>query len=293
MPPKTPSIPVNPMAPEPGVGIVLDRLVVADLQALSLAGPGDVAQATYAHREDRHAFFLLETGTIHLELDFQECHLQAPALVYVHPDQVHRILSFSQLTVSTLGMTTEQLQPQYRPLLAALVPAKPLSLTPESFGLLADTMALCARFAARHRDQLTHALLHDSCNALVALVLSQYLPQAPPAGKLARSEVLTQAFKELLERQYPTTKRPSDYAHQLHVSTPYLNECVKAVTGHPVSYAIQQRVLLEAKRLLYHSEQSVKEIATALGYVDYPYFARLFAKGTGMTALAFRRTRRD
>jgi len=281
------------MAPEPGISIVLDRLVVADLQALSSADPGEVAQATYAHREDRHAFFLLETGTIHLELDFQEYHLQAPALVYVHPDQVHRIISFRQLTVSTLGMTTEQLQPQYRPLLAALVPAKALALNPETFALLADTMALCTRFAARRRDQLSQALLHDSCNALVALVLSQYLPQAPPSGKLARSEVLTQAFKELLERQYPTTKRPSDYAHQLHVSTPYLNECVKAVTGHPVSYAIQQRVLLEAKRLLYHSEQSVKEIATALGFTDYPYFARLFAKGTGMTALAFRRTRLD
>jgi len=281
------------MAAEAGVGIVLDRLVAASPQALRPAAPEGAAQATYAHREDRHAFFLLEAGTIHLELDFQEYCLRAPTLVYVHPDQVHRIISFSQLTVSTLGMTTEELQPQYRPLLAALVPAQPLALSPETYALLADTMALCTRFAARRRDQLSHALLHDSCNALVALVLSQYLQQAPAPGKLSRGELLTQAFKEMLERQYTTAKRPSDYAGQLHVSTPYLNECVRAVTGHSVSYAIQQRVLLEAKRLLHHSAQSVKEIAAALGYDDYPYFARLFAKGTGMTALAFRQTRLD
>jgi len=67
-----------------------------------------------------------------------------------------------------------------------------------------------------------------------------------------------------------------------------LNECVKNATGHPVSYHIQQRIILEAKRLLYHSGKSVKEIATQLGYDDYPYFSRLFTKITGMSALAFR-----
>jgi AraC family transcriptional activator of pobA len=293
VPKKNTSIPVNSMADEPGTGIALDRMVVANLRALGSAGPADVTQATQAHREDRHAFFLLEAGTIQLELDFQECLVQAPALVYVHPDQVHRIISFSQLTVSSLGMTTEKLHPHYRPLLAALVPAKPLALTQETFTLVSDTMALCVRFAARRSDKLLQALLQDSCNALVALIISQYLQQAPPPDKLSRSESLTKSFKELLENQYTTTKRPADYAQQLHVSPAYLNECVKAITGYSVSYAIQQRVLLEAKRLLYHSEKSVKEIAAELGYTDYPYFARLFVKVVGMTALAFRHTRLD
>jgi YesN/AraC family two-component response regulator len=44
---------------------------------------------------------------------------------------------------------------------------------------------------------------------------------------------------------------------------------------------------------LYHSDTSVKEIATALGYDDYPYFSRLFTKATGTTALTFRNKNRD
>lgn len=281
------------MADEPGAGIALGRLVVENMHSLNQAGPAGADQATQAHREDRHAFFLLETGTIHLEIDFQDYVLEAPALVYMHPDQVHRIRLLSQVTVSSLGITDEQLRPQYRQLVAALVPAKPLALSTETFALIAETMALCVRFAARRSDKLSHALLQDGCNALVALVISQYLQEAASLDKLSRGELLTKAFKELLESQYATTKRPADYARQLHISTPYLNECVRATTGHSVSYAIQQRVILEAKRLLYHSEQSVKEIAAALGYADYPYFSRLFAKVTGLTALAFRRTRFD
>ena len=78
------------------------------------------------------------------------------------------------------------------------------------------------------------------------------------------------------------------YAKCLNISTPYLNECVKRTTGYSVSYHIHQRVILEAKRLLYHSDKSVKEIAGELGYDDYSYFIRLFVKVTGMTPLTFR-----
>ena len=62
----------------------------------------------------------------------------------------------------------------------------------------------------------------------------------------------------------------------------------KLQPGHPVSYHIHQRIILEAKRLLYHSSKSIKEIAGELGYDDYSYFTRLFVKTTGMTPLAFR-----
>lgn len=79
-----------------------------------------------------------------------------------------------------------------------------------------------------------------------------------------------------------------DYAENLNITTPYLNECVKSATGHPVSHHIQHRVILEAKRLLYHSNKSIKEIAGELGYDDNSYFTRLFVKITGMTPLAFR-----
>ena len=86
-----------------------------------------------------------------------------------------------------------------------------------------------------------------------------------------------------------TTKRPTQYADTLNISSDYLNECVKNTTGNSVSYQIQQRIILEAKCLLYYSDKSVKEISFELGYDDYPYFSRLFTKVAGITALDFRK----
>jgi AraC family transcriptional activator of pobA len=85
-----------------------------------------------------------------------------------------------------------------------------------------------------------------------------------------------------------TIKSPSGYASRLNVSQSYLNESVKRITGFPVTYWIQQEVLLEAKRLLYHSELNVKQIAYELGYEDPSYFSRFFGRAAGMPALAFR-----
>ena len=127
----------------------------------------------------------------------------------------------------------------------------------------------------------------------MALVISQYLELTARTGTPSRFEIVTKSFREALERNYGTAKSPAVYAQKLNISTPYLNECVKNATGYSVSHHIQQRVILEAKRLLFHSDKSVKEIAAELGYDDYPYFSRLFSKVTGMTALAFRNKNLD
>jgi AraC-like DNA-binding protein len=144
------------------------------------------------------------------------------------------------------------------------------------------------KFSERKEEKLYHSLLKDSCNVLVSLVASYYLEQTHSVDKLSRFETITKSFKGILERNFSTIKKPTEYAQLLNISTPYLNECIKNTTGYSVTYHIQQRIILEAKRLLYHSDNSVKEIAAELGYDDYPYFSRLFTKVAGISPLAFR-----
>lgn len=290
MPKKTQSIPVNVMADQYGTGISIERL---DLGTIDEATLNNFEEGEQSHRHDSHSFFLLESGTVKLDIDFQHYTITAPSVLYVHPDQVHRTLTSNHVIVSSWAMTNDNLNPEYLKLLTDITPAKPLALKEETFALILETVSLCLKFAERRNDKLHHFLLKDSCNTLVALVLSQYLELAKSTGKLSRSEIVTKAFKETLAHDYTLEKRPTAYAQKLNISTPYLNECVKNTTGHSVSQHIQQRIILEAKRLLYHSDKSVKEIATALGYDDYPYFSRLFSKATGMTALAFRNKNLD
>lgn len=67
-------------------------------------------------------------------------------------------------------------------------------------------------------------------------------------------------------QKYKEMKKPSDYADALKISTPYLNQAVKAFSGFTISYWIQKMVMTEAKRLLYYTDLSVKEISYELGY---------------------------
>lgn len=290
---KTTSIPVNTMADSFGSGIAIEKISFKDLHNWDETSLSSFEEAKQAHREDRHSFFLLEKGTVHIEIDFQQYKIEQSSVIYIHPNQVHRIIALENVTVSSWAIDNESLNPEYLKLLEDITPVKQLVLDKETFDLISQAVSIVIKFSERTTDKLHHSLVKDSCNALVALVISQYLELAKSTDKLSRFEIVTKAFREILEHNYITAKRPAAYAQKLNISIPYLNECVKNTTGHSVSYHIQQRIILEAKRLLYHSDKSVKEITAELGYDDYPYFSRLFAKVTGMTAVAFRKKNLD
>ncbi len=282
---KRQSIPVNTMDDDSGTGILIEKISFKDLP--------DFAEWDHAERHARHSLFLLEHGTVFMEIDFQKHTITPGTIIYMHPSQVHRTLSFEDVTVSSWAISNENVNPEYLQLLEEIVPAKPLLLDTETFSVLSEMITLGIRFSEQKNNRLYHSILKDTCNTLVAMAISQYLQQAKSTDKLSRFEIVTKSFRELLERNYTKHKRPTDYARQLNISTPYLNECIKETTGHSVSFHIQQRIILEAKRLLYHSSKSVKEIAYTLGYDDYPYFSRLFTKVTGISALTFRNKNHD
>ena len=246
-----------------------------------------------AHRHDRHSFYLIESGTVSIDIDFQQYKIRPLSIMYMHPDQVHRTKAFKNVTVVSLAINNENLRPEYLKILEDITPAKPLVLNKATFSTISEAASLFIKLSQREYNKIYHPLLRDCCNTLVALIISQYLEQSRSSDKLSRFEVVTLAFRKILDRNYTTVKRPAAYAQALNISTPYLNECVRNTSGYSVSYHIQQRVVLEAKRLLYHSDRSAKEIATVLGYDDYPYFSRLFTKVAGMTPLAFRNKNLD
>ncbi|MGF6928337.1 AraC family transcriptional activator of pobA [Chitinophaga sp. W2I13] len=278
---KVKSIPVNPFAAALDPGVVVGKISSGNLLSYHAAHR--------PHRHDGHFFLLVEKGTAHIEIDLEKYHIKAFHVLYVHPNQVHRVVKSGKTDLYLLGITNENLTSQNLELLEQIVPAQPLSLTKSSFSIVSQAIWLCINIFERKQDKLYPSLLKGACNTLVALIVSQYLEQSASAGKLSRFDTITKAFKLLLERDFARVKRPSDYATALNISTPYLNECVRNATGFPVSYHIQQRIILEAKRLICHSGKSVKEIATELGYNDYAYFSRFFTKVTGMTAIAFRK----
>ena len=277
---KSNHIPVNTLPSGIREGIFIGRT--------SFNGLPHTKEVERSHRDNGHLFILQEKGTTSIEIDFQQHSIEKSSIIYIHPDQIHRVIDFENATFTSWIITSENLYQETLNLLEGLTPLDALALQADTFAIILETASLCIRFSERKHEKLFDSILKESCNTLVSLVASQYLAQSKNTDNFSRFEVITKSFKLRLERDFTKIKSPAAYAEYLNISTPYLNECVKNVTGHPVSYHIQQRVILEAKRLLYHSNKSIKEIAGELGYDDYSYFTRLFVKVTGMTPVTFR-----
>lgn len=97
------------------------------------------------------------------------------------------------------------------------------------------------------------------------------------------------SFRALVEEGYRTQKQPGYYADKLKITERKLNEICKKATGLTVGDYINNRVVLEAKRLLCNSPLTVKEVAFYLGFTDPSYFNRFFKRNMHTTALEFRR----
>lgn len=104
------------------------------------------------------------------------------------------------------------------------------------------------------------------------------------------SSLLIQRFKDLIEEHFLTETTVKDYAQLLHVTANHLNATSKQLTGKTAGELIRSRILLEAKRLLVHSEQSIVQIAQHLNFQDPSYFGRFFKKGTNQSPNEFRQT---
>jgi AraC-type DNA-binding domain-containing proteins len=97
-------------------------------------------------------------------------------------------------------------------------------------------------------------------------------------------------LQTLIEKHFVEDKQPSSYASRLNVTPKQLNEQCKAALNKTVTELIHERTVLEAKRYLYYTDKSIKQISIATGFNDISYFMRFFKKLTGQTPEQFRKS---
>ncbi|MEV3937930.1 helix-turn-helix transcriptional regulator [Glycomyces sp. NPDC049804] len=132
---------------------------------------------------------------------------------------------------------------------------------------------------AAHLAALRHLL------AVLALRLAHTGTADAPAGPMNET---FRRFRSAVERGFARTRRVEDYAAQLGYSPRTLARAAFAATGAGAKEFIDQRVVLEAKRLLAHSDRTAAKIARDLGFKDATNFSKYFHQRTGQTPIAFR-----
>lgn len=104
----------------------------------------------------------------------------------------------------------------------------------------------------------------------------------------AEKDEQMEQFRQLLNQHYLTLHKPNDYAQLLAMSpNNFTKRCSRYFKKTP-SQLIQERLILEAKKQLHLTRQSIKEIAYALKFEDEFYFSRFFKKVTNVSPQTFR-----
>lgn len=248
------------------------------------------------HRDDHYMFFFQQEGTSELMLDFKRLKRTGSWLFFLLPGQVHQVISNEHSTGWFLALSSERIAESYRAVFEEMILVQePITPTAEIAQQLNHTLSLLdgvcnEQSELKFQQQLMHSLI-DTCMGFFASAFLASAGTAPPTD--LRPIAISRAFRVLLRKNFKAIKSPSEYAALLHISTTYLNEAVKQQTGFAVSRWIQQEVMMEAKRLLFYTQGTVKEIAHVLGYPDHAYFSRLFSKVVGQSPQQFRRHYRE
>ena len=95
-------------------------------------------------------------------------------------------------------------------------------------------------------------------------------------------------FERLVERDFRQHRLPSHYAKALFLSENYLNRLCKKFRGQTAGQLIRGRVEREARKLLCQTQDSVAEIAYALGFESPSYFTAFFKREVGLAPEVYR-----
>ncbi len=95
-------------------------------------------------------------------------------------------------------------------------------------------------------------------------------------------------FKDLLENDFRTQKKVSYFAQKILITEKRLNQATTKTLGKTPKEIIDDRILLEAKRILVHTNESIKEIAYHLGFEEPTNFIKYFRKHSSVTPTEFR-----
>ncbi len=250
---------------------------------------------SYAHQDDYYVFGLLTQGTACGVIDFKEMRLTAGDVFLIQPGQVHRFIGSAQAEGWLLMADSKFVGSEEKCVFDNF------SLAASSFKIdenrkeeLRQIAILLEHHLNDGKEQKADAVVPRLAEVFIAMIADAVQDANLQQTDLSpRHKEIVLSFRKMLSEHLYTQRQPSYYASLLNISTVYLNEVVKKVTGMSTALYIKSEVILQAKRMLVYTNLSVKQIADKLGFDDYAYFSRLFSQATGISPTEFRQKNLD
>jgi len=267
---------------------VIKTMQEMDVNSTGLADP--------PHRHKYYSIIWSINATGKHIIDFREYPIHPNDIFFVSPEQVHQVITDANPDGFVILFTPEFLEKNSirNDFIANLKLFQKIDETPP-LSLKENMTSTLKTFA----DQMMTAfhsgsdMAFESIGAYLKLFLIECNGHCSlfPGSNTQSIEVgktLVKSFKNIVETHYTIWHQVKEYADNLNVTPNYLNEVIKSATQISAKDFIQNRIILEAKRILVFTEKSGKEIGFDLGFDDPSHFSKFFKSNTGQSLQEFR-----
>ncbi|MEN7547910.1 AraC family transcriptional regulator [Rapidithrix thailandica] len=231
-------------------------------------------------------------------IDFKEYPIRPNSLFLVAPDKIHQVKTAPNPTGISILFTPEFLQ--YNAIAEDFIANhfifKDTCETPPL--TVHENKAKKLHFFVEQMQALQASeaeYKYDSLGAYLKLFLIESFQACKKEKLITPQELhgareLLRKFRHSVEKHYSEFHKVKDYADQLHITPGYLNEITSKYVGKSAKEYIQNRIILEAKRLAALSPMSAKEIGYQLGFTDPAHFSKVFKGNAGQTLQQFKKS---
>jgi AraC-like DNA-binding protein len=274
------------------------------VEAFTLAELRERVSPAHSRRPWRlefHQIILITSGHGRQIVDFIDYPCEPGTLLWTRPGQVEQrqypqdldghIVLFTDAFLPSSPALRTVMDHRYEACCWQLSPEQAHAVGGGIAGLAQDYASACAMAgpAARASQGMPLVLELLRHQLMVLLLRIAALPRpGTPAGWHTPSDDLYQQFRALVERHYGDTRRVEDYAVMLGYSARTVNRSCRAAAGRSAKEVVDRRVILEAKRLLAHSDLPAAAIAQRLGFAQATNFGKYFTHHVGASPGDFR-----
>lgn len=220
-------------------------------------------------------------------------HFEPPALALVPAGTVHGF-EFEPHTVGVVVTIADEVLLEFtrrEPGLNILFQAPVTLELPPAAAPRAALLRAARQLEREHANAAPgHTLAMEGALAVFLAEVLRAVQSLTPAidSPRGRHRELVARFRTAIEASFRHGSTIPGYARQLRVSESQLRNACLAATGQPPIHLVHARMMLEARRQLFHTSRPISEIAYALGFADPAYFTRFFTRRAGVSPRTFR-----
>ena len=247
---------------------------------------------------EQQAFYMLllvESGQGEHRIDFVDYSLSSNSFLFVRPGQVQEWINYQTLKGEVILIDPLSL-PHEEGFSGRLMQRLSLDHWPNSITLSDSVKAdLLASLHRLQQDingfdatEMDITLVQHELVGLLLRMARWFKKNEDTPDINPRSQKTFELFKQLLEQEYKHQHNLSFYAHRLGYAQSTISRACKRAEGFSAKIIIDQRIILEAKRMLVHSPLSIAEIGYNLGFSEATNFNKFFRRLEGTTPQLFR-----